>query len=78
MKSASQLGPWADYLKNGNHFFRKSKFRLSFLNYLIAAFLGDEVGLLNSAIIADKYEIISEQDTNYAEIEDSLLKDPVF
>jgi SEL1 protein len=78
MKSAAERGLWADKMKLAHLALTRGNKRISFLLYLESAYLGLANSAINSALLADKYEVFGPEELDYSGIEDLIANDEIF
>lgn len=55
LRGVIERGAAAQYLENGFHLYKSGRIKESLMHYFEAAYLGYELGVLNAAILLDKY-----------------------
>ena len=78
MRSAAERGVWADKMKLAHRNLKSNNKKLSFLLYLESSFLGMTHSHINSALLADKFEVFSKNDLDFSDLSDVISNDPVF
>lgn len=78
LRSAAERGPWGNKMKDGYLMLSRDRKRASFLLYLEAAYLGLTNAGINAALLADKFEVLRQEELDFTRIDGELAADAVF
>lgn len=78
LRSAAERGPWASKMKTGHLMLTRDRKRASFLLYLEAAYIGMTNAGVNAALLADKFEVLRQEELDFTGVDGELASDAVF